>query len=72
MEAVKRFLEENGISEVESTFPDMTGNARGKFYPTQKFLAEQGGKIPRPCWYKPSPVIGPITTTIWSIPATEI
>lgn len=46
MEAVKRFLSENGITEVESTFPDMTGNARGKFYPTQKFLSEKGGKIP--------------------------
>ncbi len=46
MEAVTRFLEENGITEVESTFPDMTGNARGKFYPTRKFLQEKGGRIP--------------------------
>jgi glutamine synthetase len=46
MEAVERFLKENGITEVESTLPDMTGNARGKFYPTKKFLAEKGGKIP--------------------------
>jgi glutamine synthetase len=46
MEAVKRFLDEHGITEVESTLPDMTGNARGKFYPTRKFLAEKGGRIP--------------------------
>lgn len=46
MEAVARFLKENNITEVESTLPDMTGNARGKFYPTNKFLAEKGGKIP--------------------------
>ncbi|SEQ07750.1 glutamine synthetase [Amphritea atlantica] len=46
MEAVERFLKENGITEVESTLPDMTGNARGKFYPTKKYLAEKGGKIP--------------------------
>ncbi|MDP2546977.1 MULTISPECIES: glutamine synthetase family protein [unclassified Oceanobacter] len=46
MEAVERFLKENGITEVESTFPDMTGNARGKFYPTRKFLTENGGHIP--------------------------
>jgi len=46
MEAVERFLRENAITEVESTLPDMTGNARGKFYPTNKFLAEQGGRIP--------------------------
>lgn len=46
MEAVTRFLKENAITEVESTFPDMTGNARGKFYPTKKFIDEKGGKIP--------------------------
>lgn len=46
MEAVESFLKQHGITEVESTFPDMTGNARGKFYPTRKFLDEQGGRIP--------------------------
>ncbi len=46
MEAVTRFLKENGISEVESTLADMTGNARGKFFPTDKFIAEKGGRIP--------------------------
>ncbi len=46
MEAVAKFLKQNAITEVESTLPDMTGNARGKFYPTKKFLAEQGGRIP--------------------------
>ena len=47
MEAVARFLKENDITEVESTLPDMTGNARGKFYPTRKFLAEKGGRTDR-------------------------
>jgi glutamine synthetase len=46
MEALARFLSENAITEVESTLPDMTGNARGKFYPTKKFLDEKGGRIP--------------------------
>lgn len=46
MDAVARFLKDNAITEVESTLPDMTGNARGKFYPTRKFLSEQGGRIP--------------------------
>lgn len=46
MEAIKRFLTDNVITEVESTLPDMTGNARGKFYPTKKFLDEKGGRIP--------------------------
>lgn len=46
MEALADFLKHNGITEVESIFPDMTGNARGKFYPTKKFLIEKGGRIP--------------------------
>ena len=46
MEAVERFLTEHGITEVESILPDMTGNARGKFYPTKKFLAETSGRLP--------------------------
>ncbi len=46
MEAVERFLKEHNITEVESTLPDLTGNARGKFYPTKKFLAEKGGRLP--------------------------
>ncbi|MAD46253.1 MAG: glutamine synthetase [Oceanospirillaceae bacterium] len=46
MEALERFLTEHGITEVESILPDMTGNARGKFYPTKKFLAEKGGRLP--------------------------
>jgi glutamine synthetase len=46
MEVLASFLKKHAISEVESTFPDMTGNARGKFYPTNKFLAEKQGRIP--------------------------
>ncbi len=46
MEAIESFLKENGIIEIESTLPDMTGNARGKFYPTRKFLREESGRIP--------------------------
>ncbi|MEH6822483.1 MAG: glutamine synthetase family protein [Motiliproteus sp.] len=46
MEALESFLKENRITEIESTIPDMTGNARGKFYPTRKFLAEKNGRIP--------------------------
>ncbi|ADZ93010.1 glutamine synthetase family protein [Marinomonas mediterranea] len=46
MKALEAFLKEHAITEVESTLADMTGNARGKFYPTYKFLAEKGGRIP--------------------------
>ncbi len=46
MEALESFLTNNRITEIESTIPDITGNARGKFYPTRKFLAEENGRIP--------------------------
>ncbi|MFT6917294.1 MAG: glutamine synthetase [Motiliproteus sp.] len=46
MEAFDSFLKENRIIEIESMIPDMTGNARGKFYPLRKFLAEESGRIP--------------------------
>lgn len=46
MGALEDFLKKHSITEIESTLADMTGNARGKFYPTRKFLAENGGRIP--------------------------
>ncbi|MEH6650532.1 MAG: glutamine synthetase family protein [Motiliproteus sp.] len=46
MKTLEDFLHNNRITEVESTLPDMTGNARGKFYPTKKFLTEKSGRIP--------------------------
>lgn len=46
MTEFETFLKEHAITEVESTLADMTGNARGKFYPTFKFLAEKTGRIP--------------------------
>jgi len=35
------WLRANGISEVECLVPDMTGSARGKFIPANKFLKEE-------------------------------
>ena len=34
---IRKWLEENNISEVECLVPDMTGNARGKFIPAHQF-----------------------------------
>ena len=39
-ESVEEFLKENLISEVECLVPDITGNARGKFIPANKFVKE--------------------------------
>jgi glutamine synthetase len=40
MEKIGDWLKENRITEVECLVPDMTGNARGKFIPADKFIKE--------------------------------
>jgi glutamine synthetase len=40
MEKISDWLKENRITEVECLVPDMTGNARGKFIPANKFVKE--------------------------------
>ena len=40
MERIRDWLMENRITEVECLVPDMTGNARGKFIPADKFIKE--------------------------------
>lgn len=37
---ISNWLKENSITEVECVVPDMTGNARGKFIPADKFVKE--------------------------------
>ena len=43
---IRKWLEENNISEVECLVPDMTGNARGKFIPAHQFLSRSDLKLP--------------------------
>jgi len=40
LQEIKNWLEEYHITEVECIVPDMTGNARGKFIPADKFIKE--------------------------------
>lgn len=40
MDKIREWLEVNRITEVECLVPDMTGNARGKFIPADKFIKE--------------------------------
>jgi glutamine synthetase len=40
MDRIRDWLQENRITEVECLVPDMTGNARGKFIPADKFIKE--------------------------------
>lgn len=38
---IDQWLRDNAITEVECIVPDMTGNARGKFIPADKFIKEE-------------------------------
>ena len=40
LDIVDQWLREHSITEVECIVPDMTGNARGKFIPADKFIKE--------------------------------
>ncbi len=40
MDRIRDWLKKNQITEVECLVPDMTGNARGKFIPADKFVKE--------------------------------
>ena len=40
MDKIRDWLRENRITEVECLVPDMTGKARGKFIPADKFIKD--------------------------------
>lgn len=43
---IRDWLRERRITEVECLIPDMTGNARGKIIPADKFIEEGGMRLP--------------------------
>jgi len=45
-DSLESWLREHNISEVECLIPDMTGNARGKIMPADKFTADAGMRLP--------------------------
>ena len=45
-QAIKQWLRDHQISEVECLVPDMTGNARGKFIPAHQFLDGSDPRLP--------------------------
>lgn len=46
MDSIKSWLTERNIAEVEAVIPDMSGVARGKILPAQKFSEEEGMRLP--------------------------
>ena len=45
-QAIKDWLKQHQISEVECLVPDITGNARGKFIPAHQFLSSSEPRLP--------------------------
>jgi glutamine synthetase len=43
---VRQFLKDHGIQEVEATIPDLAGVARGKVVPAEKYIEEEGMRLP--------------------------
>jgi glutamine synthetase len=43
---IRQFLKDHGISEVEAIIPDMAGVARGKVVPAEKYMEEEGMRLP--------------------------
>ena len=43
---VRQFLKEHGIQEVEAIIPDLAGVARGKLVPSEKYIEEEGMRLP--------------------------
>jgi len=52
MKAIKDWIIENNITEVECLIPDYTGSARGKIIPADKFLNENGMKLPESLFFQ--------------------
>jgi glutamine synthetase len=43
---IRQFLKDHSISEVEAIIPDMAGVARGKVVPAEKYVEEEGMRLP--------------------------
>ncbi len=46
IQSIREWLRERRITEVECLIPDMTGNARGKIIPADKFIEDEGMRLP--------------------------
>jgi glutamine synthetase len=43
---IRQFLKDHGIQEVEAIIPDLAGVARGKLVPAEKYVEEEGMRLP--------------------------
>ncbi|WP_413283547.1 glutamine synthetase family protein [Vibrio sp. MA40-2] len=52
MDTIRKWILENNITEVECLIPDITGNARGKIIPANKFLKDKGMRLPESLFFQ--------------------
>lgn len=52
MDSIKQWIAANKITEVECLIPDITGNARGKIVPANKYIREQGLRLPESIFFQ--------------------
>jgi len=46
LDQLRKWVQENGVEEIECVIPDLAGIARGKVMPAAKFLREPGVRLP--------------------------
>ena len=63
---LEHWLNERRVTEIECLVPDLTGVARGKILPREKFTEDRGMRLPEGIVAigvtGTSPTVGPITT----------
>ncbi|NKB36436.1 MAG: glutamine synthetase [Gammaproteobacteria bacterium] len=45
MKKIQQWLKKNKVEEVEAIIPDYAGTARGKFVPTERYIADEGMRL---------------------------
>ena len=49
---LKKWCEQEGVTEIEALVPDMTGNARGKIVPCGKYFNNEGTRLPEAIFFQ--------------------
>ena len=50
--AAKEWIHKNRINEIECVFPDLTGSAKGKLVPANKYLKDRGFRLPESIFFQ--------------------
>src|SRR4029453_6478501 len=64
---VEQWLNERRVTEIECLVPDLTGVARGKILPRERFTEERGMRLPEGTVALSGPGRGPRGGPYWSV-----